>query len=190
MLKEVLLQQVRLYYPKDICPYEREKYMRTIEYERLTSLIDYFDSEANIRVSVKNEFENDEVLKDFEDFSRLDSNQDRCYTFYLNVFEDGELYLIALHLSILMPYYLIRKSWHPAEPFFTKSRVEELEREKKDRRKIDELIIDVETIVEKRLMYEKFPPSLMNQVIADSSFGDIYLGNFTMYNAFFNNINI
>jgi len=193
MLEEVLLKQVRLYYPKDICPWiDREKYMQTIEYKRLTSLIDYFNDEANlnIRVSIKNEFEDDEILKDFEDFSRLDSNQDRCYTFYLNVFENGELYSISLHLSILMPYYVIRKSWHPAEPFFTKSRVEELEREKKDTRKIDELVTDIETIVEKKLLYEKFPPSLINHTIVDSSFGDIYLGNFTMFNAFFNNINI
>ncbi|KAF2081741.1 hypothetical protein [Flavobacterium sharifuzzamanii] len=190
MINEILLRQLYLYYPKNICPWnEKEKYLQTSEFKRLQSLIDFFDSKTNlaIRENIKKEFEKDIILKDFEDFSRLDSNQDRCYTFYLNVFEGGELYSITLYLSILVPYYAIRKGWHPPEPFFSKSQIEELEKAKLDKRTIDELISDIEIIVEEKLLYNKMPHVLMNNVINDISFGDIYLGYFTMFNAFFNN---
>lgn len=193
MINDVLLKLVYLYYPKNICPWnEKEEYMKALEYKRLQSTIDYFDSDENlnIRKNIKKEFENDEILKDFEDYSRLDSNQDRCYTFFLNVAEGGEMYSISLHLSILIPYYVIRKGWHTPSPFFPKSLIEKLEIEKVDTRKMDELIHDIERIVEEKLLYKKFPSELMNNVIVNTSFGDIYLGDFTMFNAFFNNSNI
>lgn len=190
MITEILKSLAYLYYPKNICPWnQKEQYLGTSEYKRLQSLIDFFDSDDNqkIRNNIKKEFQDDLILKDFEDFSILDSNQDRCYTFFLNVFEGGELYSISLYLSFLIPYYTIRKQWHPAEPFYSKARIEELEREKLDTRKIDELVLAVESIVEGKLFYEKFPQMLMDNKILDVSFGDIYLGNFTMFNAFFNN---
>ncbi len=188
MIEDVLRNLAYLYYPKDICPWDdREKYLKTLEYKRLQSTIDYFDENKTIRNTIKKEFEDDIILKDFEDFSILDSNQDRCYTFYLNIFEGGELYSISLYLSFLIPYYTIRKQWHPAEPFYSKARIEELEREKSDMRKIDELLLTIESIIETKLLYEKFPQLLIDYEILDLSFGDIYLGNFTMFNAFFNN---
>ncbi|PXY40153.1 hypothetical protein DMB65_13885 [Flavobacterium cheongpyeongense] len=190
MINNVLLKFTHLYYPKNICPWnEKEKYRQTVEYKRLQSTIDYFNSDENliIRDHIKKVFVNDEILKDFEDFSRLDSNNDRCYTFFLNIFEEGELYSITLYISVLIPYYVIRKDWHSPEPFFSKSRVEELEKEKFDKRTSDELITDIEKIVEEKLLYKKFPSSLMNNLISDISFGDIHLGYFTMFNAFFNN---
>nr|WP_294923664.1 hypothetical protein [uncultured Flavobacterium sp.] len=193
MINDVLLKLVSLYYPKNICPWnEKEEYMKALEYKRLQSTIDYFDSDENlnIRKNIKKEFENDKILKDFEDYSRLDSNQDRCYTFFLNVAEGGEMYSISLHFSILIPYYVIRKGWHTPSPFFPKSLIEKLEIEKVDTRKMDELIHDIERIVEEKLLYKKFPSELMNNVIVNTSFGDIYLGDFTMFNAFFNNSNI
>jgi len=55
---------------------------------------------------------------------------------------------------------------------------------------MDELILDIEKIVEEKLLYKKFPSELMNNIIVDASFGDIYLGDFAMFNAFFNNSNI
>lgn len=190
MIEDVLTNFSYLYYPKNVCPCnDKETYLKTLEYKRLQSVIDYFDSDESqvIRSNIKNEFQDDLILKDFEDFSILDSNQDRCYTFFLNVFEGGELYSISLYLSFLIPYYTIRKQWHPAEPFYSKARIEELEREKLDTRKIEDLVLAIENIVENKLFYEKFPPLLMDTRILDVSFGDIYLGYFTMFNAFFNN---
>lgn len=190
MIENVLTNLVYLYYPKNVCPLnDRETYLKTLEYKRLQSTINYFDSDESqvIRNNIKKEFQDDLILKDFEDFSILDSNQDRCYTFFLNVFEGGKLYSISLYLSLLIPYYTIKKQWHPAEPFYSKARIEELEREKLDTRKIDELILAAESIVEDKLFYKKFPPSLMDNSILEVSFGDIYLGDFKMFNAFFNN---
>ncbi|KLT67920.1 hypothetical protein [Flavobacterium sp. ABG] len=190
MIEDVLINFVHLYYPKNVCPWDdREAYLKTLEYKRLQSTIDYFDSDESqtIRNSIKEEFQDDLILKEFEDFSILDSNQDRCYTFFLNVFEGGELYSISLYLSLLIPYYTISKQRHAAEPFYSKARIEELEKEKLDTRKIDDLILAAERIVEDKLFYEKFPPLLMDNIILDVSFGDINLGHFTMFNAFFNN---
>lgn len=192
MIHEVLLNLAYLFYPKNICPWnENEKYLHTEEYKRLKSTIDLFNSDENkkLRNIIKAEFEEDLILKDFEDFSRLDY-QDRCLKYFLNVFEEGKLYSISLYLSILSPYYVIVKMQHPPEPFFSQSRIEELERENTDTRKIKELILDIENIVENKLLYTKFPQALIHTIIDDISFQDIYLGHFKMYNAFFNNENI
>lgn len=190
MIEDVLIFFSHLYYPKNICPRDnQEEYLKTLEYKKLQSVIEYFDSDESreIRNNIKKEFQDDLILKDFEDFSILDSNQDRCYTYFLNVFEGGELYSISLYLSFLIPYYTISKQWHPAEPFFSKERIEQIEREKLDTRKIEDLVLAIESIVENKLFYEKFPPLLIDNRILDVSFGDIYLGYFTMFNAFFNN---
>ena len=65
--------------------------------------------------------------------------------------------------------------------------MEELERENLDSRKIEDLILDVESKIEEKFFYKKIPLSVMNTVIEDASFDDIRLGYFTFFNAFFNN---
>ncbi len=120
MIQNVLQNLAYLYYPKNICPWnQNEAYLQTLEYKRLQSTIDFFDSDENkkLRSNIKVEFEDDLILKDFEDFSRLDY-QDRCFKFFLNVFEDGELYSISLYLSVLCPYYVIVSMKHSPDPFF------------------------------------------------------------------------
>ncbi|PWB23684.1 hypothetical protein DCO46_14045, partial [Flavobacterium sp. HTF] len=148
MIQDVLRNLVYLFYPKNICPWDQqEEYLKTIEYKKLKAIIDYYDSDENLKIrnNIKKEFEGDLILKDFEDFSRFDCN-DRCFTFFLSIIEGGELLSISLHISILLPYYSIRKGWHHHEPWFTKERMEELERENLDSRKIEDLILDVESI--------------------------------------------
>ncbi|MCD0475112.1 hypothetical protein LPB87_11980 [Flavobacterium sp. EDS] len=192
MINEVLVNLAYLFYPKNICPWdENEKYLQTEEYKRLSTTIDFFNSDGNkkLRSSIKAEFEEDLVLKDFEDFSRLD-NQDRCVKFFLNVFEDGKLFSITLYLSILSPYYVIVSMKHSPSPFFSQLKINELELANTDTRKLKDLILDVESIVEKKLLYQKFPQELIHSVIDNISFQGIYLGHFKMYNAFFNNENI
>lgn len=189
MIQQVLLNLVQLYYPNNICPWdENEKYVQTIEYKRLSSLIEFFYSDVNknMRDAIKKEFDEDLTLKDFLDFSREDSG-DRCYTFFLNVIEEGELCSITLHLSFLVPYYVIRAMKHPNQMIFSKSRLEELEKENLDTRKIKDLILKVEEIVENKLLYKKFPESIIHNTIDNVSFGDIRLGYFKMFNAFYNN---
>ncbi|MEP6929946.1 MAG: hypothetical protein ABI850_08035 [Flavobacterium sp.] len=189
MIYEVLVNLAYLFYPKNVCPWnESEKYLQTVEYKRLEATINFFDSDKNkkLRNNIKAEFEEDVILKDFEDFSRLDYH-DRCFKFFLNVFEDEKLHSITLYLSILSPYYLIVSMKHPPSPFFSQSRINELEQENTDTRKLKDLILDIEMIVENKLLYQKFPDTLIHTVIDDISFQGIYLGYFKMYNAFFNN---
>lgn len=91
MISEVLKNLAYLYYPKNICPWtQKYLYIETVEYKRLKVLIEHFDSDGNqeVRNNIKTEFDKDSVLKDFQDFSRLDW-EDRCYTFLLSVVEDG-----------------------------------------------------------------------------------------------------
>lgn len=192
MIHEVLVNLAYLFYPKNICPWdENEKYLQTFEYKRLQATIDFFDSDENkkLRSNIKAEFEEDVILKDFEDFSRLDY-QDRCFKFFLNVFENKELHSITLYLSILSPYYVIVTMKHSPSPFFSQTRINELERENTDNRKLKDLILDIEMIVENKLLYKKFPDSIINTIIDDIGFQGINLGHFKMYNAFFNNENI
>lgn len=189
MITEVLKNLAYLYYPKNICPWnQKEQYLGTSEYKRLQSLINFFDSDDNqkIRNNIRAEFDKDLVLKDFQDFSRLDW-EDRCYTFFLDVVEGGELCSITLYLSFLIPYYVIKTTIHTHQIFISKSKLEELEKENPDTRKIKDLVLEIEKIVEEKLSYTKFPKEIMNSIIDDISFQDEYLGHFKMFNAFFNN---
>lgn len=189
MITEVLTNLAYLYYPKNICPLNQKAlYLESVEYKRLEKVIDLFNSDENqkIRSTIMAEFDKDLVLKDFQDFSRLDL-QDRCYIFFLNIVEGGELCSIALHLSILIPYYVIETTIHTKQMIISKSRIEELERENLDSRKIEALALEVENIVEKKLLYSKFPKKIWNDKMEDISFQDSYLGEFKMFNAFFNN---
>ena len=189
MIGKILMNLAYLYYPKNICPWtQKELYLETMEYERLKALIEYFDSEENqkLRNSIRVEFDKDLVLRGFEDFSRLDW-EDRCYTFFLNIVEGGELCSITLYLSILIPYYVIETKIHTKQILLSKSRLEELEKENLDSRKIKELVLDIEDITEKKFLYSKFPKEILNEKFDNISFQDSYLGEFKMFNAFFNN---
>ncbi|MFD2941508.1 hypothetical protein [Flavobacterium notoginsengisoli] len=189
MINEVLKNIAYLYYPKNICPWtQKEQYLETVEYKRLETVINLFDSDDNLKIrnSIKEEFDEDSVLKDFQDFSRLNW-QDRCYTFFLNVVENGELCSITLYLSILVPYYVIDTIIHKEQMMISKARIEELEKENLDPRRMKDLVLEVEDILEKKLLYSKFPKSLLNNKFEDISFQDSYLGEFKMFNAFFNN---
>lgn len=189
MITEVLKNLAYLYYPKNICPWnQKEVYLETVEYKRLEKVIDFFNADENqkLRITIKIEFEKDLVLKDFQDFSRLDS-QDRCYTFFLGIVEGGEFCSITLHLSILIPYYVIETIIHKEQMIIPRSKIEELEKENIDRRKIKDLVLEIENIVEKKLLYSKFPKEILTDKFEDISFQDSYLGEFSMFNAFFNN---
>lgn len=189
MITEVLKNLASLYYPKNICPWtQKDLYFETVEYKRLKSLIDLFDSEEGqrIRDNIRAEFEKDSVLKYLEDRSRLDW-QDRCYHFFLNVAEGGEMHLISLYMSFMAPYYVINTGMLKGRMLISQEKIEEIERENLDTRKVKDLVLEIENIVEKKFHYSKFPREILNNKIEDFSFQDSYLGEFKMFNAFFNN---
>ncbi|MEO8532887.1 MAG: hypothetical protein ABI441_04020, partial [Flavobacterium sp.] len=131
-------------------------------------------------------FEKRQGFKDFQDFSRLDW-QDRCFTFTLLLFKEGETYSITLYMSVLLPYYVIRSRKHKGQMLFSESRIKELEEENPEPRNIEDLILDIKIIAEEEFIYKEFPKKMLNTIIDDVSFQDSSLGYFTMFNAFFNN---
>lgn len=190
MIKKVLENIAYMYYPKNICSWtEGEKLIASEEYKKLRSLIDSFDTEESIieRKVLTDEFEKDATLKHFEDRSRLDYVEDRCLTFFWLIVENRELKSITLCVSILIPYYVIQTISHKKQMMISQSKIDELEKNSSETRKIDELVLEVEKIVENTLSYQKFPKELLNVVLEDISFQDSYLGEFKMFNAFFNN---
>lgn len=189
MIQKVLENIAYLFYPKNICSWtEKEKYFASEEYNRLRLIIDSFDSEENqkLRKVLTDEFGKDVTLKDFQDFSRLDY-EDRCLTFFWTLVEDGKVKSISLSISILIPYYIVQTLTHEHQMLISPQQIEELEKNNSETKKIGELVLEVEKIVENKLSYQKFPKELTHLVIKDIAFQDFYQGEFKMFNAFFNN---
>lgn len=190
MIETILKNLAYLFYPKKICSREEEnKYNNSEEYNRLLHIINYFHADENIMlysIKFKEEFENDDVLRKLSPISMVDW-QDRAVTFNLSVIENKELYTISLYLSILIPFYTIRVQKNRIELFFSNLEIDEMDKKNLESRKIKDLIIDIESTVENKMLYKKFPKELINVIIDDISFQEIQMGNFTMFNAFFNN---
>lgn len=189
MINRVLLNVVYLFYPKKVCFYEQnETYLQCEEYKKLQETIELFDSEKNLiwRKTLTNKFDQDITLKNYQDLSRLDL-QDRCLIFHFNIIENGELWSITLYISFLIPYYVIKCRKHEVELLFSPSKILEVEKENFETRKIEDLILTIEIMIENELLYNKLPKELINLLVEDISFGDVRLGHFTMFNAFFNN---
>ncbi len=190
MIDKVLKNLVFLLYPTNICAYkEKDKYFNTEEFKRLNHILSDFDSDNGkvLRQTILEEFKNDKTLKDFQDFSLID-NGDRCLTFNLTIIENREMYTISLFMSVIVPYYVIYVQKNKIELWFSESKITELEKENTETRKLNELVLEVETIIEAKFLYKKFPSKLLNSVISNISFEDSMFGYFTMYTAFFNNV--
>ncbi|KFF20300.1 hypothetical protein [Flavobacterium hydatis] len=192
MITKTLTNLIHLLYPRNICAYtEKDKYLVSEEYKRLNQIVTDFDTKDRkvSSNSILEKFENDKTLKKFADFS-LFHLKDRCMTFNVSIIEGRELYTISLFISIIIPYYVINVQKNMIEIFFSESEITELENKNTETRKINELVLEIETIIEDKFLYRKLPNKLLNFVVADISFQDSQFGYFTMYNAFFNNVTI
>lgn len=189
MIDKVLTNLVYLFYPKNVCAYtEKDKYFETTEYKRLKDIIVEFDSEKSktLRNGIVDLFKEDDTLKGFEDFSLFEW-EDRCLTFNLTLILNEELYTISLYISILIPYYVISCQKNIIDVWFSKEQISDLQKNNTETRQINDLVLDIESIVEDKLLYLKFPEEMLNIIIEDVSFQDSYLGEFKIFNAFFNN---
>lgn len=190
MIEKVLKNLVYLLYPRNICSYtEKDKYFTSEEYKRLNQIINQFESkDGNVfKETFLNEFKKDHTLKKFADHSLLNGG-DRCMTFNVTFIEDGELYTISLFISVIVPYYVIDVRKNMIELYFSELQIEELEKQNTETRKIKEIVFDIETVIEEKFLYKKFPIKILNSVVDDISFEDSEFGYFTLYNAFFNNV--
>lgn len=177
-------------YPRNICAYtEKDKYFISEEYRRLNQIVTDFDTEDGkvLRKTILEKFEKDRTLKNFTDFSLFNLG-DRCMTFNVSIIAGRELYTISLFVSVIVPYYVINVQKNMIELFFSESEITNLESENIETRMINELVLEIETIIEDNFLYRKFPDKLLNFVFDDISFQDSEFGYFTMYNAFFNNV--
>lgn len=91
-------------------------------------------------------------------------------------------------VSVLVPYYTIKCQKNIIGFFYSESQIAELQEANLEKRKLEEIISEIECIVEEKLLYNKFPKELFNFVIEDISFQEADFGNFKMFNAFFNNL--
>lgn len=190
MIENVLKNLVYLYYPKNISFYnENSKYLESEEYCRLNQLIVKFESEHKdfFSKSILEGFLDDYTLKDFRD-NTLFSWGDRCLTFNVAVIENGELYNISLLISVVVPYYAIKRTKNKIELLYSKSEIDEMILMNKENRKLSDIIKTIENIVENKLLYSKFPSKMLNLVVDDISFQEAGFGHFNFFNAFFNNL--
>ncbi|WP_281225273.1 hypothetical protein [Flavobacterium aquiphilum] len=189
MVKSTLINLAYLFYPRKICfQKEEEKYFNSVEYKRLIERIGYFNKDENRYFCdiLKKDFENDKVLRNFKDVSLLDW-QDRAISFNLQIVQESELHTISLFLSILIPFYTIRVQKNKIEYFFSSLEIEQMKNDNSDSREIKDLISEISTRVENKMLYRMFPNELINMIIEDINFQEIPFGKFTMFNAFFNN---
>lgn len=190
MIEKVLTNLAYQFFPKNTYAYtEKDKYFISEEYKRLNQLVSDFDTEDGmfIRKTILEKFEDDEILRKFADLS-LFNLQERCMTFNASIIEGRKLYTISLFVSVIIPYYVINVQKNMIELFFSESEITNLKNENTETRKIDELVLEIETIIEDKFLFSKFPKKLLNFVVDDISFQDSKFGYFTMYNAFFNNV--
>ncbi|QOG04818.1 hypothetical protein [Flavobacterium sp. MDT1-60] len=181
---------VYAFYPKNISyNAENDRYIVTEEFQRLNQVINDFDCKYKKSISEKilKEFENDYTLKNFQDFTLFHWG-DRCMTFNLSIIENRELYTVSLLISVLAPYYTIKCQKNMIELLFSESRIAELEEKNLEKRNLKDIILKIESIVEEKLLYNKFPNEILNLIVEDISFQEAEIGYFKMFNAFFNNL--
>ncbi|WP_278022285.1 hypothetical protein [Flavobacterium ginsengisoli] len=190
MIEKVLKNLIYIFYPRNISfEREQEKYFVSDQYRRLNQTLKTFESDFK-EVCSKNileQFEDDYTLKNFQDHTLFEFG-DKCLTFNFGIIEDGELYTVSLLISVLAPYYIIKCQKNIIELVFSKDRIAELEATNFEQRKLKEIILKLENIVEEKLYYNKFPDKMLNYVMEDISFQEADFGYFNMFNAFFNNL--
>jgi hypothetical protein len=192
MINNILTNLVYLFYPRNISfQKEEDKYYNSAEHKRLLEKIEYFSKDENkdICYVIKNDFEKDNILKNLRIVDLLDW-QDRSITFNLSIIENDELYTISLYLSILIPFYVIRVQKNKIEFFFSTMEINQMKNDNKDSRKIKDLIFQITSTIEDKMLYSEFPNALIGLIVEDVSFQEISFGKFNMFNAFFNNSTI
>lgn len=173
-----------IYYPQNIdCIIEKEKYIRSSEYNKLLELSNYYKNNNEIDLILKS-FKKSKL--DFIDVSLLDW-QDRCFTLEMNLQNNNKNYKLAIYISYIIPFYLINffeneidittKEWLS----FPERNLDLLNTEYLDIKK------KICQIIEKEFNYFEFPNNLLDEKILNLSFQDIRFGQFTFYNAFFKN---
>lgn len=183
MDKKELLKSIYNFYPRNIdCVRQKKDYTNSREYKNLKILIsensDSYPEKVNTFISeIKN--------LNLNGFEFLDNTyfgwQDRCYTFEFNKKYEFGFYSLKLHVSIILPVYVVL-----------------CYRLKNEGNREKQALIDNNNFPDTDLLYQlieltkrhnflSISQDLLNQTIKDISFEDISFGEFTYFNAFFIN---
>ncbi len=189
MIENQLKNIAYLFYPKDICNInEKEKYIFSDEFKRLSFVLNSFyliNSNLIPKDKLMSCFQLNSLTKEIQDKSIL--NIDRCLTFEIEIIEnDNKLVKICLYVSLIVPYYSVyvlenEISLTPYKWLTIPKRNKILEKNK-----YDAYIQIISSIVEEVTMFNKFPEQLGKIILPEISYQDITKGNFTLFNAFFN----
>ncbi len=188
MIKNILTNLAYLFYPRNICSVKDENnYLNSEEYRRLLVIIEQFRINFKEDTSFEKAFSNDLVLKNIQNLTLYDW-QDRSFRYSITVIVADELYTFTIYLSFLVPFYVIKVEKNFIELIFTKEQVEEMKKETSDSRSILELQNEIASIIESISQYTQFPEELLEVILDDISFQDIYFSRFNLYNAFFDSM--
>ena len=191
MIHEVLKNLAYSFYPKNICNmHDKENYFQSCEYKNLTKTLNSFFEYKTFPfyTDLINFLKEDESMGKVQDVTLLEW-EDRCISLELDFIEGTTIDKICIHISFLIPYYVIYLLESEIElnsfklktvPKYNKIKMENIYFDK-----IKTLI----KIVEKTTGYKKLPICLTNHCISDINFHDIEMGEFNLFNAFFLNEN-
>ncbi len=170
------------YFPKNLVPDESKKYSNSKEFKRLKEVLNNNQNNEKI-LNLIDEFKKNIFFNEINDMSILDW-QDRCFSFELDIFEENKLIKFCINISLLTNHFSIyilenEISIEPYKWLTLPKRNKEIEI------KYDNEIEFIVKIIEANIGYKKFPENLSDIILNDICFGNVELGKFTLYNAFF-----
>ncbi len=188
MIEYIFKNIAYLYYPRRICSInENEKYLNSDEFKRLTVILNEFNSidcnNKSIEL-IEKEFTQSNILSNFQNMTSF--SFDRSLNYVVEIIEsDKTLIKICVNISIIIPYYTIyilenKIELNPYKWITIPSRVKE-----KEKTHYKKYIDEISSILNKVISYNSFPEELIDKVIDDIAFQDSKFGDFTFFNAFF-----
>jgi len=188
MLSIILKNIAYSYYPKGICNISnKEKYLNSLEYKKTEQLLSsFFDTEESKMTydALLYELQRLTFVKEIKDATLLQW-QDRCLSFEIEYLEGDKLTRICIHISLLIPYYLIYILDNAVafEPYrwlsYPQRNIE------KEKHEFAERISEISKVIESVTNFHPFNEELAEIVLPDLNFKDIRMGEFTLFNAFF-----
>ncbi|MQP25213.1 hypothetical protein GFJ94_09060 [Flavobacterium sp. LMO8] len=191
MIQKNLKNLAYLFYPKNIDNIlDKENYLKTFEYKNLTNTLNEFSNylESDFYIKIIDEIKNIDHLKNITDVT-VSNWEDRCISLEIDVLRDSTLNKICIHISFLVPLYLIYILENEIELNPYKWKTVPMHNPEKEQSIFLEEIKTISCIIEKQTGFNKFPIQLANETIPNINFQDIEMGEFNFFNAFFLNQN-
>lgn len=181
MEQKQLLNLIYNFYPRNIdCVNQKELYIKSLQYERLSKLIS--ENKAPYSIEMKNFISS---FKELDDFVYNDTTNfdwlDRCYTFEFSKKIDQGYLLLRFYKSIIAPYYLIL-CFKIVEKGNRQKYIPIIKSEFSDQNILNKL-----NIIAKQFQLKSFDDNILKNTISDISFEDISFRKFNFFNAFFLN---